>query len=98
MRPQAEIAFGAAKASLSQMSALAQWTMYGFMACWAVCVASWFHGTFFFMKWWIARARGREASLAMLRRTVPGLSVFLSAGALGFVFGWIGQVWGGGWR
>jgi hypothetical protein len=80
------------------MTPLAQWTVYGFMACWAIGVAAWLHGTFFFMKWWLARARGKDAPFAMLGKTVPGLSVFLSACALGLLFGWVGQTWGGGWH
>ena len=80
------------------MSPLAQWTVYGFMACWAIAVVAWFHGTFYFMKWWLARARGREVPPAALRKTAPGVAVFVSAIGLGFLFGWIGQAFGGGWR
>jgi hypothetical protein len=82
---------------LIPMSPLAQWTLYGFVACWAIGMGAWFHGTFFFMRWWLARARGREAPLGLLRKVIPGLTVFLFAIALGFLFGWIGQSWGGGW-
>lgn len=80
------------------MSPLAQWTLYGFTACWAIGIAAWFYGTYFFMRWWLARARGKEAPISMLRRTLPGVSIFLSAAALAVLLGWIGQTWGGGWR
>jgi hypothetical protein len=80
------------------MSPLAQWTLYGFMACWAVAVAAWFHSTFYFMKWWLARVGGRTPSPEALRKSAPGVMVFLSAIGLGFLIGWIGQTFGGGWR
>jgi hypothetical protein len=73
------------------MSPLAQWTAYGFMACCAIALAAWFYGSFYFMKWWLARARGKEAPAGTLGRSIPGLTVFLSAIGLGFLFGWIGQ-------